>query len=66
MDQIIASMISIFAIGLLFDRIMFSKLEDKVRDRSNLFHSFVKMSHVEQEGRTDTKKPSLSLSKCLR
>jgi NitT/TauT family transport system permease protein len=36
MDQIIASMISIFAIGLLFDRIMFSKLEDKVRDRRGL------------------------------
>ena len=36
MDQIIASMISIFAIGLLFDRIMFSKLEDKVRDRWGL------------------------------
>ncbi|MFY9565165.1 MAG: ABC transporter permease [Nitrososphaeraceae archaeon] len=36
MDQIIASMISIFAIGLLFDRIVFSKLEDKVRDRWGL------------------------------
>jgi NitT/TauT family transport system permease protein len=36
MDQIIASMISIFVIGLLFDRIMFSKLEDKVRDRWGL------------------------------
>src|SRR5919197_4433114 len=33
MDQIIASMIPIFALGLLFDRIMFSKLEDKVRDK---------------------------------
>ncbi|HEY6668194.1 MAG TPA: ABC transporter permease, partial [Candidatus Nitrosopolaris sp.] len=31
MDQIIASMITIFAIGLLFDRLVFSKLEDKVR-----------------------------------
>jgi NitT/TauT family transport system permease protein len=39
MDQIIASMISIFAIGLLFDRIMFSKLEDKVRDRWGLNQS---------------------------
>jgi NitT/TauT family transport system permease protein len=36
MDQIIASMISIFAIGLLFDRIMFSKLEEKIRDRWGL------------------------------
>jgi NitT/TauT family transport system permease protein len=36
MDQIIASMITIFAIGLLFDRLIFSKLEDKVRDRWGL------------------------------
>jgi NitT/TauT family transport system permease protein len=36
MDQIIASMIAIFAIGLLFDRLVFSKLEDKVRDRGGL------------------------------
>jgi NitT/TauT family transport system permease protein len=36
MDQIIASMITIFAIGLLFDRLVFSKLEDKVRDRWGL------------------------------
>jgi NitT/TauT family transport system permease protein len=36
MDQIIASMITIFAIGLLFDRIMFSKLEDRIRDRWGL------------------------------
>ena len=36
MDQIIASMITIFAIGLLFDRVMFSKLEDKVRDKWGL------------------------------
>jgi len=32
MDQIIASMITIFAIGLVFDRVLFSKLEDRVRD----------------------------------
>jgi len=36
MDQIIASMITIFSIGLLFDRVMFSKLEDKVRDKWGL------------------------------
>jgi NitT/TauT family transport system permease protein len=36
MDQIIASMITIFAIGLLFDRIIFSKLENKVRDKWGL------------------------------
>ena len=36
MDQIIASMITIFAIGLLFDRLVFSKLEEKVRDRWGL------------------------------
>jgi NitT/TauT family transport system permease protein len=36
MDQIIASMITIFAIGLLFDRLVFSKLENKVRDRWGL------------------------------
>ena len=39
MDQIIASMISIFTIGLLFDRIMFSKLEEKIRDRWGLNQS---------------------------
>jgi NitT/TauT family transport system permease protein len=39
MDQIIASMITIFAIGLLFDRIMFSKLENKVRDKWGLNQS---------------------------
>ena len=32
MDQIIASMITIFAIGLLFDRLIFYKLEEKVRN----------------------------------
>lgn len=36
MDQIIASMITIFAIGLLFDRIMFSKLEERIRNRWGL------------------------------
>lgn len=36
MDQIIASMITIFAIGLLFDRILFSKLENRVRGRWGL------------------------------
>ena len=36
MDQIIASMITIFAIGLIFDRILFSKLEDKVREKWGL------------------------------
>jgi NitT/TauT family transport system permease protein len=36
MGQIIATMITIFAIGLLFDRLLFSKLEEKVRDRWGL------------------------------
>jgi NitT/TauT family transport system permease protein len=36
MDQIIASMITIFAIGLLFDRIIFSKLEERIRNRWGL------------------------------
>lgn len=36
MDQIIASMITIFAIGLVFDRVLFSKLEDRVRERWGL------------------------------
>ena len=36
MDQIIASMITIFAIGLIFDRLVFSKIADKVRDRWGL------------------------------
>lgn len=36
MDQIIASMITIFAIGLVFDRLLFSKLEDSVRERWGL------------------------------
>ncbi|HYY66154.1 MAG TPA: ABC transporter permease [Nitrososphaeraceae archaeon] len=41
MDQIIASMITIFAIGLLFDKVVFSKLEDKVRDRWGLNQTIV-------------------------
>ncbi|HYZ58737.1 MAG TPA: ABC transporter permease subunit, partial [Nitrososphaeraceae archaeon] len=36
MDQIIASMITIFAIGLVFDRVLFSKLEESVRERWGL------------------------------
>jgi NitT/TauT family transport system permease protein len=39
MDQIIASMITIFAIGLVFDRLVFSKIADKVRDRWGLNRS---------------------------
>jgi NitT/TauT family transport system permease protein len=36
MDQIIAAMITIFVIGLLFDRFIFSKLEERVRNRWGL------------------------------
>jgi NitT/TauT family transport system permease protein len=36
MSQIIASMITIFALGMIFDRIIFMKLEDKVRERWGL------------------------------
>jgi NitT/TauT family transport system permease protein len=36
MSQIIAAMIVIFVIGLLFDRFVFSKLEEKVRERWGL------------------------------
>jgi NitT/TauT family transport system permease protein len=39
MDQIIASMITIFAIGVVFDRLVFSKIADKVRDRWGLNRS---------------------------
>lgn len=35
-SQIVAVMITIFAIGMLFDRIIFSKLEEKVRSRWGL------------------------------
>jgi NitT/TauT family transport system permease protein len=36
MSQIIASMITIFALGMIFDRVIFMKLEDKVRERWGL------------------------------
>jgi NitT/TauT family transport system permease protein len=36
MGQIIATMITIFAIGLLFDRFVFYKLEEKVRTKWGL------------------------------
>ena len=36
MSQIIATMIVIFLIGLIFDRLVFSKVEEKVRDRWGL------------------------------
>jgi NitT/TauT family transport system permease protein len=36
MNQIIASMITIFALGMLFDRIIFMKLEEKVREKWGL------------------------------
>ncbi len=36
MDQIIASMITIFAIGLVADRLLFSKVEERVRARRGL------------------------------
>ncbi len=36
MNQIIASMITIFALGMLFDRMLFMKLEDKVREKWGL------------------------------
>ena len=36
MDQIIASMIIIFTIGMIFDRLVFSKIANKVRDRWGL------------------------------
>jgi NitT/TauT family transport system permease protein len=39
MDQVITSMITIFAIGLLFDRVLFSKLEERVRERWGLDQS---------------------------
>jgi NitT/TauT family transport system permease protein len=39
MSQIIATMIVIFAIGLIFDRFIFSRLEDKVRERWGLTSS---------------------------
>lgn len=39
MDQIIASMITIFAIGLVFDRLVFSKLANRIRERWGLNQS---------------------------
>jgi len=36
MSQIIAAMIVIFTIGLVFDRVVFTKIEEKVRDRWGL------------------------------
>ncbi len=36
MSQIIASMITIFALGMIFDRVIFMKIEDKVRERWGL------------------------------
>jgi NitT/TauT family transport system permease protein len=39
MSQIIATMIVIFAIGLIFDRFIFSRLEEKVREKWGLTSS---------------------------
>lgn len=36
MNQIIASMITIFALGMIFDKVIFAKLEDKVREKWGL------------------------------
>lgn len=36
MDQIIASMITIFVLGMIFDKVIFAKLEDKVREKWGL------------------------------
>ncbi len=36
MNQIIASMITIFAIGMIFDRVIFMKIEDRVREKWGL------------------------------
>jgi NitT/TauT family transport system permease protein len=36
MSQIIATMIVIFTIGLIFDRVVFIKIEEKIRDRWGL------------------------------
>src|SRR6478736_8503282 len=36
MSQIIASMITIFALGMIFDRVIFMKIEDKVREKWGL------------------------------
>ena len=39
MSQIIATMIVIFAVGLIFDRFVFSKVEEKVREKWGLSSS---------------------------
>ena len=36
MNQIIASMITIFALGMIFDKVIFAKLDDKVREKWGL------------------------------
>ena len=36
MDQIITSMITIFALGMIFDKVIFAKLDDKVREKWGL------------------------------
>ncbi len=36
MDQIIASMITIFILGILFDRVIFTKIEERVREKWGL------------------------------
>jgi NitT/TauT family transport system permease protein len=36
MDQIIASMITIFTLGMIFDKVIFAKLDDKVREKWGL------------------------------
>jgi NitT/TauT family transport system permease protein len=36
MDQIIASMITVFALGMIFDKVIFAKLEDRVREKWGL------------------------------
>lgn len=38
MSEVIASMITIFAIGLLVDRFLLNKLEDKIRKKRGLDH----------------------------
>jgi len=40
MDQVIATMLVIFAIGLVADRFLFQKLEDRVRSRRGLVNQF--------------------------
>ena len=36
MDQIIESMITVFALGMIFDKVIFAKLEDRVREKWGL------------------------------